>query len=127
MLVTIEPEFDIYCKENYHLEDDINEVTDDDNNGYFSEDDLPLDEMNEVSDERFEDHLKDGCAIGSPAKSANRSNKKDLKEPTKKDDLPMYDRKPPPEGIVDDGKLPAPPKLPAFPDSRLTETVSPPT
>ena len=74
----------------------------------------------------------DGCAIVTPAKSENRSHKKDMKEPTKKDDLPMLcqvidDRKPPPEDIVDDGKLPAPPKLPAFPDSRLTETVSPPT
>jgi transposase InsO family protein len=40
----------MHCKENYHLEDDINEVTDDEKDGYFSEDDLPLDEMNEVSD-----------------------------------------------------------------------------
>ena len=77
------------CKENYHLEDDINEVTDDEIDGYFSEDDLPLDEMNEVSDEWFESHLMDGCAIVTPAKSENRSHKKDMKEPTKKDDLPM--------------------------------------
>jgi hypothetical protein len=82
MLVTIEPEFDVYCKENYQLEDDINKVTDDDNDGYFSGDDLPLDEMNEVSDEWFEDHLMDGV---TPAKSANHSNKKDKKEPTKND------------------------------------------
>ncbi len=87
MLVTVEPEFDVYCKENYQLEDDINKVTDDDNNGYFSEDDLPLDEMNEVADEWFEDHLMDGV---TPAKSANHSKKKDKKEPTEK---------PPPEGL----------------------------
>jgi hypothetical protein len=38
----------------------------------------------------------------TPAKSANHSKKKDKKEPTEKNDLdlPMYDRKPPPEGIV---------------------------
>ena len=54
MLVTIEPEFDVYCKENYQLEDDINEVRDDDNDGYFSGDDLPLDKLNEVSVEWFD-------------------------------------------------------------------------
>jgi hypothetical protein len=146
MLVTIEPEFDVYCKENYQLEDDINKVRDDDNDGYFSgDDDLPHDEMNEVSDECFEDHLMDGV---TPAKSANHSKKKDKKEPTVKNDLdiPMYDRKPPPESIVqmestkdtlcqdvDDGKLPPPPKLPAFQDRKPPpegigdETVSPPT
>jgi hypothetical protein len=44
MLVTIEPEFDVYIQENYELEDDINEVeVEDYDNGYFSEDDLPLD------------------------------------------------------------------------------------
>jgi hypothetical protein len=48
----------------------------------------------------------DGCAIVTPAKSENRSHKKDMKEPTKKDDLPMYERKPPPEDIVDDRKPP---------------------
>jgi hypothetical protein len=56
MLVTIEPEFDIYIQENYDLEDDINEVDfeDYDDTGYFSGDDLPIDEMNEVTDEWFE-------------------------------------------------------------------------
>ncbi len=67
MLVTSEPKFGIYCKENYILEEDINKVTEDDNNGYFSEDDLSLDEINEVSDEWFESHLMDDCAIVTPA------------------------------------------------------------
>ena len=31
----------------------------------------------------------DGCAIVTPAKSENRSHKKDMKEPTKEEDLPM--------------------------------------
>jgi hypothetical protein len=45
MLVTNEPKFDTYCKENYILEDEVNEVTDNDDlddSGYFSEDDLPV-------------------------------------------------------------------------------------
>ena len=61
MLVTHEPEFNTYCKEHYITEDDINEVTDHDDSdfGYFSEDDLPLSEMDEVSDEYFDSHLLD--------------------------------------------------------------------
>ena len=119
MLVTSDPEFETYCKENYILEDAINEVTEDDDVGYFSEDDLSLDEMNEVSDEWFESHLMDDCAIVTPAKSEKRSHNKKMKslgEPTKKDDVPgvfpksdvtfpmlcqsIDDRKPPPEDIV---------------------------
>ncbi len=42
MLVTIEPKFEIYCKENYILEDNINEVTEDDVDSYFYEDDLSV-------------------------------------------------------------------------------------
>jgi hypothetical protein len=129
MMVTTEPEFDVYIRENYVLEDDSNEVEleDDDNNGYFSEDDLPLDEMNEVTDEWFESHLMDGCSIVTPAKSVTpvksvfKYTKKDKKEPPKKNvfDIPMSERKHPPEGIVQmestkDKAVPLPPELPPF-------------
>ena len=65
MLVTSDPEFETYCKENYILEDGINEVTEDDDAGYFSEDDLPVDEMDEVPDEWFHSHLMDDTATVS--------------------------------------------------------------
>jgi hypothetical protein len=53
--------------------------------------------MNEVSDEWFESHLMDDCAIVTPAKSENCSHKKEMKipgEPTKKDD-----HQPPPDDV----------------------------
>jgi hypothetical protein len=108
MLVTIEPEFDIYIQENYDLEDDINEVDfeDYDDTGYFSGDDLPIDEMNEVTDEWFESRLMDGCHIDdtpsdTPSTTSVSHSKNNKKEHTKKNDIesPMSDRKPPPEGI----------------------------
>jgi hypothetical protein len=64
MLVTKEPEFDAYCKETYVFDDAIgNKVADE---GYFSEDDLPVDEMDEVSDEWFHSHLMDDTATVTP-------------------------------------------------------------
>ncbi len=124
MLVTIEPEFDVYIQENYELEDDINEVDfeDYDNDGYFSGDDLPIDEMNEVTDEWFESHLMDGCPIvDTPSTTPASHSKKDKKEHTKKNDIEisMSDRKPPPEGIVqmastNEEDVPPVPKLPGF-------------
>jgi hypothetical protein len=64
MLVTNEPEFDEYCKDTYVIDDDagISEVA---NEGYFSEDDLPVDEMDEVPDEWFHSHLMDDTATVS--------------------------------------------------------------
>ena len=65
MMVTNEPEFDNYCKDTYVIDDDagISEVADE---GYFSEDDLPVDEMDEVPDEWFHSHLMDDTATVSP-------------------------------------------------------------
>lgn len=61
MLVTHEPQFNTYWKENYITEDDINKVKDNDDSdsAYFSEDDLPVSQMDGVSDEYFDSHLMD--------------------------------------------------------------------
>jgi hypothetical protein len=99
----------------------INEVDfeDYDDDGYFTGDDLPVDEMNEVTDKWFESHLMDGCPIvDTPSTVSVSHSKKDKKEHTKKNDIeiPMSDRKPPPEGIVqmastNDKDVPPVPKL----------------
>ncbi len=68
MLVTSEPEFEAYCKENYILADDMNIVSDadeDTDGGYFSNIDLPVEQMNEVSDDWFMSHLMDDTATVS--------------------------------------------------------------
>jgi len=107
----------------------INEVDfeDYDDDGYFTGDDLPVDEMNEVTDKWFESHLMDDCPIvDTPSTVSVRHSKKDKKEHTKKNDIeiPMSDRKPPPEGIVqmastNDKDVPPVPKLPAFQDTKV--------
>jgi hypothetical protein len=97
-----------------------------DDDGYFSGDDLPIDEMNEVTDEWFESHLMDGCPIvDTPSTTSANHSKKDKKEHTKKNDIeiPMSDRKPPPEGIVqmestNDEDVPPVQTLPAFQDTK---------
>ncbi len=117
MLVTNEPKFDTYCKENYILEDEVNEVTDDDDlddSGYFSEDDLPVEEMDEVSDEWFMSHLMDDTDTDTPAKHDDCSHKKvvtkkNVDKPLPEDVLGVFpksyvtkkdERKPPPEDLV---------------------------
>jgi hypothetical protein len=64
MLVKNKPEFDAYCKVTYVIDDAVgSEVADE---GYFSDDDLPVDEMDEVPDEWFHSHLMDDTATVSP-------------------------------------------------------------
>jgi hypothetical protein len=99
MLVTSEPEFEAYCKDNYILEDDtmniVSYADEEVDSGYFSDDDLPVEEMNEVSDDWFMSHLMDDTASVTPAKSDTRSHKKEMLhsgELTKKNTA-----KPPPE------------------------------
>ena len=58
-----EPEFDAYCKETYVIEGVGNEVADE---GYFSKDDLPVEEINEVPDEWFHCHLMYDIATVTP-------------------------------------------------------------
>jgi hypothetical protein len=117
MLVTNEPEFDTYCKENYILQDEFNKVTDDDDlddSGYFSEDNLPVEEIDEVSDECFMSHLMDDTDTDTPAKHDDRSHKqvitkKNVDKPPPEDVLGVFpksdvtkkdERKPPPEDLV---------------------------
>jgi hypothetical protein len=57
MLVMKEPEFDAYCKVTYVIDDAVGSNVADE--GYFSEDDLPVDEMDEVPDEWLNSHLMD--------------------------------------------------------------------
>jgi hypothetical protein len=55
--ITNDPEFTKYACENYIIDDDGN--CDDDAEGYFSDQLLPSDKKEEVSDEYFFDHLQD--------------------------------------------------------------------
>ncbi len=55
--VTNDPEFTKYACENYIINDD--KICDDDAEGYFSDELLPFDKKEEVSDEYFFDHLQD--------------------------------------------------------------------
>ena len=72
MLVTNEPEFDAYCKDTYVIDDAVgSEVA---NEGYFSEDDLPVDEIDEVPDEWFNSHLMDDTATVSPTITPTSKN-----------------------------------------------------
>jgi len=88
MLVSNEPDFDAYCRENYIIDDDDvdndNEVTDDDggedNDGYFSEDEIPLDKMEEVDDDYFYEHLMDNTATVTVTPSMSSRKKKEKKE-----------------------------------------------
>ncbi len=93
MLVSNEPDFDSYCKENYIIDDDdvynatevidedgINEDEDDD--GYFSEDEVPQDKMDKVDDAYFNEHLMDNTATITPNKSpGKKKGKKEEVEP----------------------------------------------
>jgi hypothetical protein len=85
MLVANEPDFDSYCRENYIIDDDDvyngNEVTDkdgdhEDNDGYFSEDELPLDEMDEVDDDYFYEHLMDNTATITLSMTSRKKKEK---------------------------------------------------
>ena len=78
--------------DNYILEDDtmniVSYADEDVDSRYFSDDDLPVEEMNEVSDDWFMSHLMDDTASVTPAKSDTRSHKKEMLhsgELTKKD------------------------------------------
>ena len=56
--VTDNPEFQEYAEDNYFLADEEdNNDSDDDTDGYFSDGPLPQDEMEEVDDELFFDHI----------------------------------------------------------------------
>jgi len=71
MKVTSDPEFSEFCQTNYIL-DDAEEAEDDpanDDSGYFSDDDLPADEADEVDDDEFYAHLMDDPPIITPTKS----------------------------------------------------------
>ncbi len=85
MLVSNEPDFDSYCKENYIIDDDdvynATEVIgedgvndDEDNDGYFSEDEVPQDEMLKKNCVAFFFDLPRGGLVWSfPPKSALRN------------------------------------------------------
>ena len=83
MNVTNDPEFEEFCRENYFIvdgnEDDTNnegglneeDAPDNDDDGYFSDDELPQDETDEVTDEGFLSHLMDGTSsVASTTKSS---------------------------------------------------------
>ena len=59
MMVTSDPEFHAYCKENFIMDDSIDNRPDDNDDGYFSKDNISVNEMEEVSDEWFNSHLMD--------------------------------------------------------------------
>jgi hypothetical protein len=79
MKVTNDPEFEEFCRENYVIdggnEDDINneggfKEEDDNDDGYFSDDELPQDETDEVTDEWLFSHLMDDTSSVASAKSS---------------------------------------------------------
>ena len=73
MRVTNDIDFGIYVKEHYILDDEADSASknEDVDSGYFSEDDLPLDEMDEVSDEWFDEHLMDDTNVITPTKTGS--------------------------------------------------------
>jgi len=81
MKVTNDPQFEEFCRENYFIVDSNEELNeedapDNDDDGYFSDDELPQDETDEVTDEWLLSHLMDGTSSVTSAKSSSRSAKK---------------------------------------------------
>ena len=78
MKVTGDTEFNEFCKANYILDTDEEEEEEDDlandASGYFSEDDLPADEMDEVDDDYFNAHLLDHLPVITPTKSVKAAS-----------------------------------------------------
>jgi hypothetical protein len=120
MMVTIEPEFEKYCQETYILdndeEDDIHKVQDEEDCGYFYDDDVPIQEMSEVSDEWFLTHLMDDTDIPTKTPESKSDNDTgplkskqdedvvgDAENIPKTEDILLGDRKPPPESICETG------------------------
>ncbi len=68
MKITNDSEFKVYCSEHYCVDsdDDLQHHADEDNSGYFSDEELPPDEMDEVSNDWFNAHLMDGTAVITP-------------------------------------------------------------
>ncbi len=97
MLVSGEPEFEKYCNKTYILgddeEDDIHKVSHDDDCGYFSDNDLPIQDMTEVSNEWFVSHLMDNTDMTTKDAVGDAGNS------PKTEDIFLGDRKPPPEII----------------------------
>jgi hypothetical protein len=79
MKVTNNPDFSVYVQEHYIIdkEDDESQKEDVDS-GYFSDEELPLDEMDKVSDEWFDDHLINDTAVVTPNKSSSPFDENDL-------------------------------------------------
>jgi hypothetical protein len=85
MKVTNDPEFEEFCRENYVIVDGNKDGTNnegemkeenDNDDGYFSDDELPPDETGEVTDEWLLSHLMDDTSSVASAKSSCRSEKK---------------------------------------------------
>ena len=73
MRITNDIDFSIYVKEHYILDDEADSASknEDIDSGYFSKDDLLLDEMDEVSDKWFDEHLMDDTDVITPTKTGS--------------------------------------------------------
>ena len=101
MKVTSDKEFEEYCREHYVLDDDIeSDDNEEQDSGYFSEEELPSDEQDEVNDVYFDAHLMDDTAIVTPSNSTCKMNKR----PVGKSGDHVADLKRPPEELFADEK-----------------------
>ena len=79
MKVTNDPDFSVYVQEHYIIDEEDDESQKEDvDSGYFSDKKLPLDEMDEVLDEWFDDHLMDDTAVVTRNKSSSPFDENDL-------------------------------------------------
>ena len=101
MKVTSDKEFEEYCREHYVLDNDIeSDDSEEQDSGYFSEEELPSDEQDEVNDVYFDAHLMDDTAIVTPSNSTRKMNKR----PVGKSGDHVADLKRPPEELFADEK-----------------------
>ncbi len=106
--VTSEPYFEDYVRETYQIREDRGdedqEKEDVDDTGYWSSDDLPLEESEEVTDSYFYDHLFDKNDCESPLEENLPTSDYDLKSPPEDLKSPPEHLKSPPEDVqsVDD-------------------------
>ena len=68
--LTKEPDFEQFCQQNYFVDDNNKEK---DTNDYFSDDELPPNETNEVADEWLDSHLMDDTSTIASDKSSRKS------------------------------------------------------
>ena len=91
MLVTNDAEFNENVAMDYNIGDNASDVADEDD-GYFSDDEVPADETEEVTDEYFYAHLNDGTESLSLPKEHKRPVEVEFQEESKYLEPPQKDK-----------------------------------